>query len=151
MITRGIVEERIDNYHYRVRLPLFDGTATSRGGKLKKDLMIATICTLPSTTIGVNVGDVVFVATESGADTKAVIIGYLYCDNSGNTRCDIDARCITVDGTAILSADTYIGDVSPTEISYLLGVKANIQKQIDHLQSQIDALSGSASSKEEDT
>ena len=142
MITKGIVEEKVDLYHYRVRLPLLDGVATSKGGRQKKDLLIATVCTIPSTNININVGDVVYVGTESNGESDAMILGYLYCDGSGNTRCDMDLRCLSVLGTTVLSEDTTIGEVTSSEISYLSGVRANIQKQIDYLQSQIDCLNG---------
>ena len=140
MITRGIVEEVIDLYHYRVRLPLLDGAKTSKMSVKTSDLVVATVCTLPACSIPISVGDVVYVGFEAGGESKAFIMGYLYRDGIGNTRCDIDLRCLSVWGSAHLSEDTHIGEITPDEIRCLSGVSSNLQKQIDWLYKQINAL-----------
>ena len=140
MITRGIVEERLDAYHYRVRLPLLDGIKTSKMSVSTSELAVATVCTLPACNIPIAVGDVVYVGFEHGEGSKAFILGYLYRDGSGNTRCDMDLRCLSVIGSTHLSEDTYIGDITPYEVGCLAGVTSNIQKQIEYLHNQINVL-----------
>ena len=51
---------------------------------------------------------------------------------------------VSLTGTAVLPADTSIGDVSSTEISYLNNVSSAIQDQIDGLQSDVDGKLGTS-------
>ena len=61
MVTRGIVEQVIDPYHIRVRLPLYDGAPFLTTSVPTSDLSVATVCTLPNTNPNIQVGDIVFV------------------------------------------------------------------------------------------
>ena len=91
----------------------------------------------------INVGDVVFVAFEDNNFGKPVVIGYLYRSNMTPNYGDIILNSINVKIAANLSADTTIGDVSSTNISYLKGVTSNIQGQLDSLKDSDTILSGS--------
>jgi hypothetical protein len=58
MITKGIVEEILD-YKAKVRLPIYDGTASSNLGTKSNQLSSATICSLSNIKSPVQVGDIV--------------------------------------------------------------------------------------------
>ena len=146
MITRGIVEEVIDRYTVRVRLPLLDGTPSSKMSTKTNQLNVASICTLPSCDMNVRVGDVVFVGFEDVGERRAFIFGYLYRNAMTNTYCDMMVNSLETLGRTQLCSNTSIGDVSANEISCLSGVTSNIQKQINRLETMITTLESRISS-----
>ena len=142
MVTKGIVEDITNPYKVKVRLPVYDAVEGSRDATAIKDLSYATICTLPNTANNVEKGDVVFVSFEDNDLSKPVIIGHLFRDTELSTRNDLDIRMLITNSTTKLYKETYIGDVKPSELQMLIGLKANIQLQIDNLQEQINRLNG---------
>ena len=140
MITRGIVEEVVDKYNIRVRLPIFDRASYADFHIAKKNLNVAVICTLPACDLNVQVGDVVFVAFEDGGDKKAFILGYLYRNHTPTTYCDLSLNTLHTIQETHLCHNTSIGKVTPTEISRLSGLTDNIQLQIDSLSQNVQSL-----------
>ena len=141
MITRGIVEKLLDRYTIKVRMPLLNRMKQNSSSILSDDLNEAVVSVPPNFDPNINVGDVVFVAFEDNNFGKPVVIGYLYRSNMTPTYGDIILNSINVKIAANLSADTTIGDVSSTNISYLKGVTSNIQGQLDSLKDSDTILS----------
>lgn len=140
MITRGIVEEVVDKYNVRVRLPLLDGVAKGSTRKTTNELRAMVICTLPRVDLNLQVGDVVFVAFEDRTETRAVVLGCLFRENPTSTMASIQASTIRVENGATLPICTQIGDVTDEEIQRLHGVRDNLQKQIDSLIDRIELI-----------
>ncbi len=141
MVTRGIVEKLLDRYTIKVRMPLLNRMKQNSSSILSDDLNEAVVSVPPNFDPNINVGDVVFVAFEDNNFGKPVVIGYLYRSNMTPTYGDIILNSINVKIAANLSADTTIGDVSSTNISYLKGVTSNIQGQLDSLKDSDTILS----------
>lgn len=133
MITKGIVQEKIDEYTIRVRLPIYDGTEKSQQGTPNSSLSLATICSLPNSSSFVEVGDIVFVAFEDDDMGKPVIIGHLFKEAVTNTKINLELNSLTTNSNTKLYKDTWIGNVNPIEISYLEGVNSPIQAQLNYI------------------
>ena len=140
MITKGIVQEKIDEYTIRVRLPIYDGTEKSQQGTPNSSLSLATICSLPNSSSFVDVGDIVFVAFEDDDMGKPVIIGHLFKEAVTNTKINLELNSLTTHSNTKLYKDTWIGNVNPIEISYLEGVNNPIQTQINYILERIENL-----------
>ena len=140
MITKGIIEEIISPYEVRVRIPTLDRDKSSSVCTSTENLNIATICTLPNCYVNLQIGDVVFVGFEDNTYYKAVILGHLCREAQSTTYADINIGNIAVKYSAKLPSETHIGDLRSTELHQLLGVKDNVQKQIDMLMDKVDLL-----------
>lgn len=138
MVTKGIVQKILDNYNIRVRLPILDGIENSKYGVLNKDLSVATISCLPNTSNLVSEGDIVFVAFEDNDLSKPVIIGHLYKESLSNTKLNLELNSLITNSITKLNEQTWIGEVRPHEISYLHGLKAPIQQQIDNIMNYLN-------------
>ena len=128
MIFRGIIEEVIDPYSVRVRIPLLHRTSTSPEATLTSALPIASVSLLPNTHINLTVGDIVIVSFENNDVGKPIILGYLYKQSWGNTA------------LTKLSSNTYIGDITPDDLMHIHGLSGNIQKQLDSMRERIELL-----------
>lgn len=142
MITKAIVEELINPYQVRVRVPRLDGVLESPVHTAKEDLTIATICTLPNCYLNVQVGDIVFVAYEDNTERKLVILGHLSREASQSTTAsDVLFNRLEVRDEFRCTDKCTIGeDITYTELKTLSGVKDNLQKQIDLLEQKIEQL-----------
>lgn len=133
MITKGIVEDIIDTYQVRVRLPIFDKVDGAKNATKNEDLSIGTVCCLPNSSYQVNVGDVVFVGFEDNDISKPIILGQLYRDVDSNTLMSLVLGTLETKTSTVLSKNTTIGDVSANEIKCLSGIKTNIQQQLNSI------------------
>lgn len=133
MITKGIVEDIIDTYQVRVRLPIFDKIDGAKNATKNEDLSIGTVCCLPNSSYQVNVGDVVFVGFEDNDISKPIILGQLYRDVDSNTLMTLVLGTLETKTSTVLSENTTIGDVSANEIKCLSGIKTNIQQQLNSI------------------
>lgn len=140
MLARGIIEKIYGKNQVAVRIPLFDKSIDSTSRTPTDSLGIATICTLPNSTPNVRVGDVVYVGFENNDIYKPVILGYVYIDKEYTTKQGLSLESLDVDVNAKLPSSTTIGNVKPTEISYLSRLKAPIQEQIDNIETEIQGL-----------
>ena len=151
MITKGYVVEIIDEFNIKVRMPIIDAIEGAREATTNDNLSIATICSLPNISNQLSVGDVVFVGFEDNDIGKPVILGHLFkqdsniiSDNSvplyNNTLLNGVFGQLFTNSITKLNKITYIGDITPTEISYLQGAKDNLQAQIDELKRELQEL-----------
>ncbi len=140
MITKGIVEELVDIYRIRVRIPLIDRTPQSSLHTSTENLNVALVCTLPGCDPNIKPGDVVFVAIDDTLEQEAIILGYLYRSKDTETYCDLVLNELTVKSKVTLPFETYIGNTTGKDISNLSGTRDNVQKQLDELKKQVDFL-----------
>ena len=136
MITKAIVEDVIDRYNIKIRIPSLDRTPRSSVRTLSDNLDVAIICTLPHFDLKIQRGDIVIVAWEE-TEEEPIILGYLYRSKMTDTYVDCILSSVHVNNNAHLPHDTFIGDVMNHEIHQLTGIRANIQKQIDELQAKL--------------
>lgn len=145
MVTKAIVEQLIDPYRVRVRIPSIDRTLQSSVHTETERLNVALICTLPGCDPNIKVGDVVFVAFDDYSENQVVIIGYLYSQYKETPLCNLALQSLTVSDNSTLPYNTFIGEVTPDEIRALHGAKYNLQEQIDALSSQLKLLTDGTS------
>lgn len=88
-LQKGIVEQLIDGYTLKVRIPKYDKVATDRDGIKTKDLANSIICSQPGMKITYSVGDIVLVDFENNEISKPVILGLLYKANGSNSVLEI--------------------------------------------------------------
>lgn len=140
MITKAIIEEVIDCYSVRVRIPLYNKLDGVQSATPKDELSIAPICSIPNCKISFNKGDIVFVSFEEDLIEQPVVIGHLLKENMGNTFFEITTSEIEVKNSAVLPSNTTIGEVSSLEIACLQGIKNNISIDIDDLTDKSNSL-----------
>lgn len=135
-MTRAIIESKVDNYHYKIRIPLLNKLSSSIGATPTSELATATLSVLPGNSPSFKTGDIVYVAFEEGDTSKPVILGSLLNDAAYRVASDIHTNSLIVDVNAELPADTQIGQVSADSISYLQGLSLNAQIEFEHNNSQ---------------
>lgn len=140
MITRGIIEEVIDSYTVKVRIPMVDRVATSTIHTSSNNLRQAVVSALPGIVLHLSVGDVVIVDLPDRSDNSGTILGYLYRPEIKDFRCDALFDTVSIQSVSRLPKNTTIGDVTPPEIHCLHGVSSNIQKQLDELSERLKRL-----------
>ena len=145
MIAKAIVEEVIDQYSIRVRIPSIDRTYQSSVHVNTSDLDVAVVCTLPGCDPNIKVGDIVIVASDS-AEEDTIVLGHLYRTKKTETLCDMLLSKLNVANIAVLPEDTTIGNVSSFELQQLCGIRGNVQLQITQLQEQVARLTNLISS-----
>ena len=106
MIKKGIVEEIIDQYSVRVRIPQFHGIKGSAGATKTEEILPATICTVPNININFRINDIVIVGFENDDFSKPLILGALYAEGNNRSTLDIRADTLTVDIKTILETDS---------------------------------------------
>jgi len=139
MITRGIVEKRIDPFHVKVRIPSIDRVVSSSVHTSTENLSTATYATIPGMEVELQSGDVVILDVGS---EDCTILGYLYRDASIAKKCVLNLSDLFVDQSATLPLNTTIGNVTSADIQCLAGVTENIQEQIESLKKQIAEMRG---------
>lgn len=132
MITKAIIQEVIDNYSARVRIPIINKADTDSDATPDSELYVAYISTLPNCKYQLQKGDIVFVAFEDNDVSKPIIIGYLSNENT-KSFASLEVDSLQVNNHTTLSENTNIGNVTKKEIGSLSGVSNNIQKQFDLL------------------
>lgn len=142
MITKGIIEEIINTYQARIRIPMYDGLENTKQSTLNKDLSIASISVISNLHNPVNVGDIVFVGFEDNDIGKPIILGTLYKEVM-ETKTNLKLNSLISDNLNILNStilpyNTQIGSITNKEIASLSGIKNNIQEQINELENKIN-------------
>lgn len=137
MLTKGIIEDIIDPYHVKVRIPIFDRMSSSSLHIEDTDLNEALICSLPHCDLNIQRGDIVFIGFEDNDFSKPIVLGYLYRSNMTSTYCDLILNSLVVNIDAKLPVNTQIGSVTANEIKCLTGLKENIQNRLDFMSQQI--------------
>lgn len=140
MITRGIIEQIVNAYTVKVRMPAINDMGRTGKNLLSDDLNDAKICTLSHVNPSLNIGDIVFVAFEDNDMGKPVVIGHLYRENMQNTYTDIQSNSLIVNLMCQLPEYTSIGEVTSKQIAYLKNVNYDLQSQIDRLTNIVNDL-----------
>lgn len=140
MITRGIIEEVVDSYTARVRIPTVDRIATSTIHTASNNLRQAIVSALPGIVLHLSVGDVVIVDIPDHSSSSGTILGYLYRPEVKDFKCDALFDTLSVQSVSSLPQDTTIGEVTSSELHCLRGVSSNIQKQLDDMLERIKRL-----------
>lgn len=140
MVCKAYVESKMGKYKVKVRIPALHRQVDSIGAVPTVDIPQATVCAPPGIYPSLRVGDCVFVSFEDDNVDKPVVLGVLYTENTMAVRSDIAADSLTVDTNSTLPAETSIGKVTSTIISYLEGLKSNAQDQFDELVKTCDNL-----------
>ena len=130
-MTRAIIEGRIDNYHYRVRIPIINKLKSSVSATPTEELAIATIAAIPGCSPKFRNGDIVFVEFEERDTSKPVIVGRLYNTDDKNIASDANFDSLVANVNVELPIDTTIGKVTKTNIMYLEGLNSNVQYEFD--------------------
>lgn len=140
MITKAIVEQIVDSYNIRVRIPIIDRTAKSSIHTSTENLNVATICTVGGCSPNLRVGDVVIVALDDTLEENVVILGSCYRDTPSYTYSDIIHNQLDVRVKCTLPEETTIGNVSAESLKHLSGAKDNLQRQITSLEERLSFL-----------
>ena len=135
-MTRAIIEGKVDDFHYRVRIPILNKINSSVGATPTDELAIATISAVPGISPKFRSGDIVFVEFEERDTSKPVIVGRLF--NTLDSKIVSDARfdSLIVDVNTNLSNDTSIGEVTAENIRNLEQSSSNIQYEINRNKKQ---------------
>lgn len=149
MITKAIVEQVVDQYNIRVRIPIIDRTSKSSIHTSTKDLNIATICTVPGCAPNLQVGDVVIVAIDDTLDENVVILGHSYRSTPSNTYPDLTVNQLDVNVECKLPLETTIGNVTGHDLQKMTGASANIQIQLNSLLERIQNLEAKLSGEKQ--
>ena len=144
-MNRAIIEQRIDNYHYKVRIPLINKFSSSVGATPSNELAIATVAASPGSFPYFKSGDIVYIDYEETDTNKPVIVGSLYNDLSSNINSDSKVDSLTVGVNVNLPKDTQIGDISASNLQQLRGLTNNVQNAIDRLNDNTNEISETAS------
>ena len=140
MVTKGIVEELIDDYKVRVRIPSFNGIQGTAAATDTKDLYAATIATIPNCKLNLQLKDIVYLAFEDNKLDSPVIIGQLSRATTTEQNAIMKLDTLNVGVDAYLPSYTHIGDVTPQEINCLKGINKNLQIQLEILSERIAKL-----------
>lgn len=85
MIQKGIVEEIINKYKLKVRVPKYDKAKSAPDKIRTSELAESIICTLPGSDVAYSVDDIVIIGYENDELSKPIVLGSLYCDKNKNT------------------------------------------------------------------
>lgn len=134
MITKATIEEKIDKYKFRVRIPIYNKQKDAIFATPTNELDIALVCTLPGCGVNYQVGDVVYVGFDDAQDYEPVILGLLYREKDTGTLMSITAESIKTKVSTELSQHTSIGNINEFNIKALYGANESLQKEIERLQ-----------------
>ena len=130
-MTRAIVEGMVDDFHYRVRIPVLNKIAAAIGATPVEELSIATIAVAPGVSPKFRSGDIVFVEFEEGDTSKPVIVGSLFNTLDSQIVSDAKFDSLSVNVNTTLQRETQIGEVTADNIANIKGLNTNVQYEID--------------------
>ena len=130
-MTRAIVEGMVDDFHYRVRIPVLNKIAAAIGATPVEELSIATIAVAPGVSPKFRSGDIVFVEFEEGDTSKPVIVGSLFNTLDSKIVSDAKFDSLSVNVNTTLQRETQIGEVTADNIANIEGLNTNVQSEID--------------------
>ena len=130
-MTRAIVEGMVDDFHYRVRIPVLNKIAAAIGATPVEELSIATIAVAPGVSPKFRSGDIVFVEFEEGDTSKPVIVGSLFNTLDSQIVSDAKFDSLLVNVNTTLQRETQIGEVTADNIANIKGLNTNVQCEID--------------------
>lgn len=130
-MTRAIVEGMVDDFHYRVRIPVLNKIAAAIGATPVEELSIATIAVEPGVSPKFRSGDIVFVEFEERDTSKPVIVGSLFNTLDSQIVSDAKFDSLSVNVNTTLQRETQIGEVTADNIANIKGLNTNVQYEID--------------------
>ena len=133
MLERAIIEQKIDDYHYKVRIPSFDKSTTAIGSTRQSELYTATLSVPPGVAPTFKSGNVVCVLFESNDLSTPVIVGLLFNDNFSRIQADALFSSLNVEVDTKLSSETTIGKVTSKNIASLENNTRNIAKKFQDI------------------
>lgn len=137
MVVRGLVEAISDNTHVKVRIPKLNKSENAVGATPTSELATAVISAPPGYHPKIRRGDAVIVAFENDDEGSPIVLGLLFNPNS-KTKADAVLDSLEVAVNAVLPVETTIGELSSDNIATLIGVRENIQTQLDRIVSNIN-------------
>lgn len=149
-MTRAIIEGCIDNYHYRVRIPIINKLKSSVSATPTEELAIATIAAIPGCSPKFRNGDIVFVEFEERDTSKPVIVGRLYNTDDKTIASDANFDSLVANVNVELPVDTTIGKVTKTNILYLEGLGSNVQYEFNKNNAEHQSINDNIDEIEED-
>lgn len=135
-MTRAIVEGMVDDFHYRVRIPVLNKIAAAIGATPVEELSIATIAIPPGVSPKFRSGDIVFMEFEEGDTSKPVIVGSLFNTLDSQIVSDAKFDSLSVNVNTTLKRETQIGEVTADNIANIKGLNTNVQYEIDSNKAQ---------------
>ena len=135
-MTRAIVEGMVDDFHYRVRIPVLNKIAAAIGATPVEELSIATIAVSPGVSPKFRSGDIVFVEFEEGDTDRPVIVGSLFNTLDSQIVSDAKFDSLSVNVNTTLQRETQIGEVTADNIANIKGLNTNVQYEIDSNKTQ---------------
>jgi hypothetical protein len=132
LITKALIEVKITDDSYKVRIPILDKVQKS---SLNTDtLQTAFVCKQLSGNSNFNVGDIVYVDFEDNSMLNPVILGGLYYKkNKDDYIQNINFNSLEIKNSAKFSKETVIGNIYYNNILNLKNTSSNIQNQLDNL------------------
>lgn len=143
MLERAIIEQKVDDYHYRVRIPPFNKSTAAVGATPERELYVATLSVTPGVSPKFKPGTAVCVSFESNDLSAPVIVGLLFNSTFKKTEADATFASLDVSVNTTLSRDTTVGNVKPDNIASL---ENNTQNVADKFQ-KIDLFEQNTSNK----
>lgn len=126
MLERAIIEQKVDDYHYRVRIPSFNKSLAAVGATPENELYVATLSVTPGVAPKFKPGTTVCVSFNSNDLSAPVIVGLLFMNTFRETEADAMFASLDVSVNTTLSRDTTIGAVKPDSIASLENNTQNI-------------------------
>lgn len=140
MIERGLVEQIVDDYHVKVRIPVFNKGANANGATPTSELQVCPIMCAPGVLPALKVGDMVIVGFEHDSLGSPVVLGLFFNSRSSTTVGNMESGTLNTRVAATLPSNTTIGEVTPQMIRNLVGVRTNVQLELDRLTAECHAL-----------
>ena len=132
-MTRAFIEGKVDDFHYRVRIPILNKLNSSVGATPTKELAIATIATPPGISPKFKNGDLVFIEYEEQDTSKPVIVGRMFNTLTSSIVSDAQFDSVQVSINAQLPSDSTVGTNNSQNLKYLNGLSTNVQTNLDIL------------------
>lgn len=138
MITKAIIEQVVNKFQYRVRIPIFDRINDAPQHTNFNELAIATACVPKGINNTLNVGDIVFVGFEDNSASSPIILGQLYREALiKENQSFLNITDINIQDTANLPIATTIGNYNLfnclEKINTLEETVKNLEAQIQQL------------------
>ena len=80
------------------------------------------------------------VTFENNDLSRPMVLGHLFSDNESITACSPVFNSLEVKYDTVLGSNTSIGEVTAEHIKALVGIKENIQQQINQMKNEISFL-----------
>lgn len=138
MLKKGIIESVFDDKAI-VRIPNIDKSLSAVANIPDSDLTPSPISTLPGIQPKLQAGDVVIIGFEDDNFSKPIILGTLL-SRATSSVCNITVDSLTTNGKSNLNQDTFIGNISPTNIESLAGYNTQLGTDIQNINITINQL-----------